>query len=108
MQWLFVARVVAGHSGGGRAGITPASRSLTQRKLGKNCCEVYISGAPRENDFSRGGAELRPSFEFFVEKGLVRIERDLLAADEEALHVGDDLQRIAVGDDDVGQLAGFQ
>jgi hypothetical protein len=37
MQWLIVVRVVAGHSGGGRAGITPASRSLTQRKLGKNC-----------------------------------------------------------------------
>jgi len=37
-----VARVVAGHSGGGRAGITPASRSLTQRKLGKNFRDLIL------------------------------------------------------------------
>src|SRR3954469_611545 len=106
MQWRVVARVVAGHSGGGRAGITPASRSLTQRKLGKNFSKS-TSPRLREGTVSRGGAETRresgTSFEFFVEKGLVRVEGDLFAVDEEVFDVRDDLQRIAIRDDDVGQ-----
>src|SRR4051794_41810008 len=48
------ARVVAGHSGGGRAGVTPASPSLSPRKMGKKC-GGHISPPPAPPRRAGGG-----------------------------------------------------
>src|SRR5712691_7788324 len=45
---------------------------------------------------------------FFVERFLLVVERGELAFDEEIAHFGRELERIAGGDDDVGDLAGVE
>src|SRR6266849_275751 len=45
---------------------------------------------------------------FFVEGFVLVVEGGGLALDEEVAHLGGELERIAVGDDDVGDFAAFE
>jgi hypothetical protein len=45
---------------------------------------------------------------FFVERFLLVVERSELAFDEEVADLGGELKGIAVGDDEVGDLAAFE